>query len=102
MNPGQATDDLHRGVHAEYLLDELRARFPDGSTVSYYDKTLAKTSVRKPVTGTSTAGLTSQGVPFIRIVTDDSTIDTLPENVTLLRTPHSKILPKDNPLDLLP
>lgn len=94
----------HPGIiNAWRALDDLKEKFPDGSTVSYHDRTLPLTSLRKPMTGTCEALLTSEGKPFLRVTVKDGTVvDTLPENVTLLRTPNSKITPKDQPEDLLP
>lgn len=77
-----------------------QSKFPKGSTVAYKDLTLcprknAKTCIVKGVYETS------QGTVVIDLVSADGTseITTLPENVTLIRTPNPQIAPHDNELD---
>jgi hypothetical protein len=72
-------------------LERLTARYPEGSTVRVQDKTLRP--LLKAVTGT-VIGLkvSGEGVLFLRIRLKDSTLDTLPENVTLLRNPASYVI----------
>jgi len=68
-------------------LEALRLKFPVGSVVSYKDLTLRVK--RKARTGEVTdVWTTPTGTLVVSVKMSDSTLDTLPENLTMLRIPH--------------
>jgi hypothetical protein len=79
-------------------LETLRRQYPTGSTVSCKDTTLRPSP--KARTGlVDEVRLSLDGNPYIRVQMPNSVLDTIPENVTLLRTPGSTITPHDERLD---
>jgi hypothetical protein len=77
----------------------LAQRLPVGSTVRVQDITLRPPP--KPVRGVVQEIRTNAfGYQFLRIVTKDSTLDTLPENVTLIRRAPELALPLPLPSHL--
>lgn len=79
-------------------LEALRSKFPTGSTVSYKDNTLR--AKRKAQTGVVTdCWETGSGTLVVSVKLADSELDTLPENLTMVRLPHSVPTVHDERID---
>lgn len=68
-----------------------------GSTVHYKERTMPNSQGRNGVLQEVKPG--HNGTTVAVITFPDSVMETLIENVTLVRTPHPKIAPKDKPQD---